>query len=392
MAAAPGLAGRTPDSPIARARRTMGMEAVKVSTRKDLKEFIDLPWMIYRDFPHWVPPLKAEVEKMVTPGKYPFWQHAERELFVVRKEGQAVGRIAAIRDDNHDRIHQEKAGFFGFFECAAEYEIARVLFDAAKDWCREKGCIFLRGPASPSANDEYGFLLEGFDLDPVIMMPYTPPYYLEFSERYGFPKVKDLYALWASATAPIPERIEKVMQRAKKNSPFTIRTIDPKNFRRDVQSIKSVYNGAWEKNWGFVPMTDEEMDLTAESMKPFYDPNLIIIAEYEGKPVGIGLTVPNINEVLKRLNGKMNLLGILKFLWLRRKVKSCRSLIGGCLPEYRRTGLIAEIFYETVCRARSRYEWCELGWNLEDNDLINRFDVEIGGQIYKKYRLYQMPV
>lgn len=368
------------------------MEVVKVGNKRDLNEFINLPWKIYRDYPCWVPPLKAEIKKMITPGKYPFWKHAERELFLARQDGRVLGRIAAIRDDHHNRVHKENAGFFGFFESVRQHEVAHQLFEAARNWCREKGCTFLRGPASPSSNDEYGFLLEGFDKEPAVMMPYNPSYYLEYCESYGFKKAKDLYALFKDTREPIPARIERIMQRARRNSPFTLRTIDPKNFKRDVQLIKAVYNGAWEKNWGFVPMTDEEMDLSAESMKPFYDPDLIIIAEHEGKPVGIGLTVPNVNEVLKQLDGKMDLWGIIKFLWFKRKMKGCRSLVGGCLPEYRRTGLIAEIFYETAMRARTRYEWCELGWNLEDNDLINRFDMEIGGRIYKKYRLYEMPI
>jgi hypothetical protein len=363
-----------------------------VETRNDLKEFIDLPWRIYRSYPHWVPPLKSEMEKMLSPGKYPFWQHAERALFLARRNGDIVGRIAAIRDQHHDRVHEEKAGFFGFFECVDDLEAARGLFDVARSWCKERGCEFLRGPVSPSSNDEYGFLLEGFDSDPAIMMPYNPEYYLNLCERCGFRKVKDLYAFLRNINDDVPERIATIMERARKRSPFKLRLIDPRHFRRDLEVVKTIYNGAWEKNWGFVPMTSEEMDAAAEGMKPFYDPALIVIAELDGKPAGIGLTVPNVNEVLKRLNGKMTPWGLVKFLWYKRKIKGCRSLLGGCLPEYRKSGLIAEIFHETLLRAKGRYEWCELSWNLEDNDLINRFDAEIGSRLYKKYRLYQMPL
>ncbi len=194
----------------------MAIEVQKATTKRELRAFIDLPWEIYKNYPHWVPPLKEEVEKMVTPGKYPFWNHAARELFIARKEGKVAGRIAAIRDDHHDRVHGEKAGFFGFFESVEDYDVARALFDAAKAWCKAKGCEFLRGPASPSANDEYGFLLEGFDKDPAVIMPYNPEYYLRFSEQYGFAKTKDLYALLKIIKTGIPPRIEKIMQRAKK--------------------------------------------------------------------------------------------------------------------------------------------------------------------------------
>ena len=368
----------------------MPIEVKKVETKKELAEFIDLPWKIYKQYPHWVPPLKNEVERLVTPGKNPFWNHAERELYIAISDRNVAGRIAAIRDDNHDRVHNEKAGFFGFFETTEKYDVARALFDAAAVWCRARGCAFMRGPASPSSNDEYGFLLEGFDKDPALMMPYNPEYYLEYSEKYGVIKAKDLFAFLKGSATSIPARIEKIMERAKKSSPFVLRSIDPKNFKRDVEIIKTVYNLAWENNWGFVPMTDEEMDLSAASLRPFYDPDLIIIAELDGKPAGVGLTVPNANEVLKKLNGKMNLWGMVKFLWYKRNIRGCRALVGGCLPEYRKTGLIAEIFHETMVRANGRYAWCELGWNLEDNDLINKFDAEIGGVLYKKYRLYQM--
>ncbi|MGA2262761.1 MAG: hypothetical protein ABSH28_15170 [Acidobacteriota bacterium] len=370
----------------------MATEVRKVETNKELAEFIDLPWTIYQNYPHWVPPLKKEVEKLITPGKHPFWNHAQRELYIALTNGRIAGRIAAIRDEHHDKVHGEKAGFFGFFETIEDYETAEALFNAARSWCKARGCTFVRGPASPSSNDEYGFLLEGFDKDPAIMMPYNPEYYLRLSERYGFKKAKDLYAFLKMVNSDIPARIEKIMQRARKRSPFKLRPIDPKNFKKDVEIVKTIYNCAWEKNWGFVPMTDEEMNLTAESMKPFYDPELIIIAELDGKPAGVALTVPNVNEVLKKLNGKMNLWGIIKFLRHKGKIKGCRSLVGGCLPEFRKTGLIAEIFYETARRARGRYEWCELSWNLEDNDLINKFEKEIGGEIYKKYRLYEIPV
>jgi hypothetical protein len=363
-----------------------------VETKQDLKEFINLPWRIYHDYPHWVPPLKSEVAKMLTPGKYPFWNHAERELFLARDNGGAVGRIVAIRDQHHDQVHREKAGFFGFFECVNDLEAARGLFDAARSWCKERGCTFLRGPASPSSNHEYGFLLEGFDKDPVIMMPYNPEYYLNLCEQCGFRKVKDLYAFLKVANTGVPPRVEIALQRCRKRSHFKLRSLDPRHFKRDVEIVKTIYNGAWEKNWGFVPMTSEEMDVAAESMKPFYDPEVVIIAELDGKPAGIGLTVPNVNEVLKRLNGKMTPWGLLKFFWYKRKIKGCRALLGGCLPEFRMTGLIAEIFCETFERAGRRYEWCELSWNLEDNELINRFDTDIGGEIYKKYRIYQMPV
>jgi GNAT superfamily N-acetyltransferase len=364
-----------------------------VRSDKELKDFIDLPWRVYKDFPHWVPPLKKEVKEILDTSIYPFWQHAERELFIAYKGGEVVGRIAGIIDENHNKFHGEKAGFFGFFECLPDYNIAEKLFTAAKEWCKNKGAEFLRGPANPSSNDEYGFLLEGFDKDPAVMMPYNPPYYLEFSEKFGFKKVKDLYAFLKKAETGIPERIERMMKRILKNTAIKVRPFDIKNFDREVQIIKDIYNSAWEKNWGFVPMTEAEMDFSAKKMKEFFDPRIVLIAEVNGEPVGVSITLPNINEVLKKLNGKLGPIEIIKFLYYRRKIEGCRTLVGGVKEEHRKTGVIAVLFYETAKRAiEAGYKWCELSWNLEDNDLINRFDSEIGGVLYKKYRLYQMPL
>lgn len=366
----------------------------QVSSDKELKDFIDLPWKVYKNFPHWVPPLKKEVKEMLDTNVYPFWQHAERELFIAYKGSEPVARIAAIIDENHNKIHEEKAGFFGFFECIEDYNVAEKLFAVAKEWCKNKGASFLRGPASPSSNDEYGFLLEGFYSDPAIMMPYNPPYYLNFAEKFGFKKVKDLHAFLKSTQGGIPDRIEKMMKRIlRNNSSIKVRTFDIKHFKRDVQIIKDLYNSAWEKNWGFVPMTEAEMDFSAKKMKEFFDPDLILIAEVDGEPVGVSITLPNINEILKKLNGKLGLIEIIKFLYYKNKIKGARTLVGGVKKEHRSTGVIAVLFYETAKRAiELGYDWGELSWNLEDNDLINRFDTEIGGLLYKKYRIYQMPL
>ncbi|HWR97278.1 MAG TPA: hypothetical protein VN317_02570 [Candidatus Methanoperedens sp.] len=363
-----------------------------VGGEADLAAFVDLPWQVYRGSRWWVPPLRREVREMLDVARNPFWEHAERGLFLARAGGLPVGRIAAIIDRNHDRVHGERAGFFGFFECLPQFEAAAALFEAARAWCRERGATFLRGPASPSSNDEYGFLLEGFSSPPVVMMPYNPPYYLDFAARAGFAKVKDLYAFLKCSQSGIPDRIERMMRRLERRSRFTLRGFDPRHFDRDAGIIKTIYNAAWEKNWGFVPLTDREMDYAARKLRDFYDPEMIVIAELDGRPAGIMLTVPNANEVLRHLGGRLGPAGLAKFLWYRRRARGCRTLIGGCLAEYRQSGLITQLFYETVRRGIARYQWCEVGWHLEDNDLINRFAVEIGAQLYKKYRLVQAPL
>ncbi len=377
----------------------MPVEIKVVKTEKELNEFIDFAWQIYKGNKFWIPNLKAEYRKMLTPGKYPFWEHAERELYIAFKDGKPAGRVAAIRDDNHDKEHNEKAGFFGFYECIDDIEVSKKLLETAARWLKAKNCVYMRGPASPSVNDEYGWLLEGFDMEPAVMMPYNPRYYLKQADAFGMKKVKDLYAFHKCSLTGIPERIEKMMKRIKRTSLFNIRTLDLKHFDRDVAIIKDVYNKAWENNWGAVPMTKAEMDLAAEGMKQFFDPKLIIIAETKdgNKPAGIAITLPNLNEVLKHVSGcdgimGLGLLGLLKFMWYKPKIKGCRALIGGCLKEYRQTGLIAEIFYESAKNGIERYDWCELSWNLEDNRMVNEFDAELGSVLYKKYRLYQLPL
>jgi len=366
-----------------------------VETKQDFNDFLLLPWKIYKGSEFWVPPLISQVKETLDVNKYPFWLHARRELYIARQNGETVGRIAAIVDDNHNKFHEEKMGFFGFFESINDIEVAGTLFDQAKKWCKEQGMTHMRGPASPSLNDECAFLLEGFNMKPTFMMPYTPKYYINLSESYGLKKSKDLLALLKYTKWGIPSRFEKMALRVKKKYPeLKIRSFNLNNFDVEVPKLIKVYNSAWEKNWGFVPMTYEEMLHTAKSIKMFGDPDLIKIAEIDGKAVGIGITVPNLNEVLEKLNGKLGPIEMLKFLYYKNKVKGMRTLIGGTIKEYRNTGIIAAIYYETelgVARGK-KYEWSELGWNLEDNYLINEFDMAAGAKIYKKYRLYEMEI
>lgn len=362
-----------------------------VKTKDDLSKFIKLPWKIYKDDMYWVPPLIAEVEELLNRDKNPFWKHADRELFLALKDKEVIGRIAAVIDDNHNNFHNEKTGFFGFFECINDSEVADILLNNAKEWCKSKGMNLLRGPISPSTNDEWGLLIEGFDSSPVIMMPYNPEYYRDLLERYGLKKAKDLFAFIKKAG--VPERIAKLVQRVKRKHNVTVRQIDMKHFDRDVQIIKDIYNSAWEKNYGFVPMTEDEMNLMAKKLKPMAIPPLILFAEINGEPVGSSITIPDYNQILKKLNGKLNLIGILKYLYYKNKVDGTRSIVFGIKKEHRSTGINTVLYYETeMAGLKLGYKWCELSWNLEDNDLINKFDEAVGGKLYKKYRVFEVSI
>ncbi len=365
----------------------------RVETKRDWKDFYSLPWKIYEGNPYWTPPLLMQVKEILDEEKYPFWQHARKEVFLARRKGETIGRIIAVVDDNHNKFHEEKMGFFGFFECLDDQEAANALFDEAKNWCSSKGMTCLRGPASPSLNEECAFLLEGFNLKPAVMMPYTHEYYLKLAETYGFRKSKDLIAFLKKDTWGIPERFIKMIERMKKNMKIHIRSLNMKNYDKEIEILMNIYNSAWEKNWGFVPMTDDEMLYMGKTMRAFVDPELVKIAEVDGEPVGIAITIPNLNEVLEKLNGKMGPVGLLKFLYNKNKIKGTRTIAGGTRKDFRNTGIIAALFYETEISAKkNNYSWCELGWNLEDNALINDFDMAIGGKIYKKYRIYEMPI
>ncbi len=368
------------------------IDVKKVETKKELEEFVRFPWRIYQGNPYWVPPLISEVKEILDTSKNPFWEHAYRELFLARKEERVVGRIVSIVDDNHNKFHNEKTGFFGFFESIDDNEVALKLLSTAEKWVKEKGMTVIRGPVNPSLNDECAFLLEGFDKPPVVMMPYTPAYYLKLVEQCGYYKAKDLLALLKKREDGIPKRIVDMVEKVRKKLGVKIRPVDLRHFDRDIQILKEIYNSAWERNWGFVPMTDKEMDYTARKLKTFVDPDVALFAEVNDKPIGVVISVPDINQILIKLNGKLGPIEVLKFLYYKKKVTGVRSLIGGVKKEYRNTGIIALLYYETEIRGRKKYEWSELGWNLEDNDLINRFDMAIGGKIYKKYRIYEKKI
>ncbi|MCD6594746.1 hypothetical protein J7L68_03635 [bacterium] len=371
----------------------MSVTITSVDEKWELNEFIDFPWFIYRKYrfyKNWVPPLKKDMKFKLNTAKHPFWKHAERQLFLAYRDGQLVGRIGAIIDHNYNELWDEKMGAFGFFECINDRKVANALFDAAAKWLEDKGMKFMRGPLSPSMNDECALLIDGFDSPPVIMMPFNPLYYPELIEHAGFAKAKDLLAFYKDASIGIPERLQKLAAALKRKHNVFIRKVNFKNLDSEMAIIKDLYNKSWEKNWGFSPMTDEEMDLMGKELKPIAVPELALLAFINGEPAGIGITIPDYNQVLKHLDGKLGPIQIAKALRLRKEIDGVRAMVFGFKPHFRRTGLPILLYWETEQAARKLgYKWCELSWNLEDNDLINKFDSEIGGEVYKRYRIYK---
>jgi GNAT superfamily N-acetyltransferase len=369
------------------------MEIQAVESKKDFKEFILFPYRVYKNDPHWVPLLESEV-KYIFSEKNPFWQHARKCLFLARQGKEVVGRIAGIVDWNYIEFQNSRTGFFGFFECLADYSVAAALLDRVKNWLKGQGMDYLLGPTNPSTNDEMGFLAEGFEMDPCLMMPYNPPYYLEFMERYQMQPAKELYAYSLELEECPRERIKKVALRARKKvKDLSVRRMNLKNFNEELERARQVYNNAWEKNWGFVPWTEEEFSSLAQRMKSLFLPETSVIAEVKGKPVGILIAVPDYNQVLKRMKGKMNLPGIIKFLWYRNKIDVLRLMVMGVAKEYRKRGIEIALYWEAFLGALEKgYKKCEISWVLEDNILTRRAAEMMGAQLYKKYRLYQQKI
>jgi GNAT superfamily N-acetyltransferase len=365
----------------------------EVKTKQDFKAYLRFPWEIYRGDPYWVPPLLKEDAFHFSP-KNPFLHHAEICPYVAVKDGSLVGRIAAIIDQNYIDCHQEKTGFFGFFESIDDIKVTRALLDQVKGFLRARGLKQMLGPANPSTNNECALLIEGFDSSPFIMMSYNPPYYRELLEGCGLQKAKDLYANCMVNDGSIPERILRISSRVMKRIPgLAIRRLDMRKLEEEVVKVKEVYNGAWRDNWDFVPFTDEEMDYMVKKMKPLVIPDLGLFAEIGGETAGFALALPDYNVALKRLNGRMGPLGLLKFLYYARKIKTIRVWMLGVKAEYRKRGIEALLYLEIFRRGQARgYQWGEMSMILEDNHLMQKGIEALGGKKYKTYRIYQSPL
>jgi hypothetical protein len=370
------------------------MNIERVSDKTGLYQFIRFPWKVYRGNPNWVPPLISEM-KFILGGENPFFHHAEAAYFLARREGEIVGRVAAIIDRNHINVHNEQAGFFGFFECLPDMAIARDLLNAAATWLKEHDIEIMRGPMNPSTNDECGFLLEGFDSPPMIMMTYTPSYYLDYMEQCGLVKAKDLFAyLSVIKDVSAAGRLEKLASAVKARVPgLVVRPANMKNFRKELDAVKDIYNSAWGHNWGFVPMTDEEIESMAKRLKPLIVPELLIMVEVNGSPAAFFMAVPDYNQVLSRINGRLGPLEILKFLWYSRRISDIRVLTMGVKEEFRKKGIEGLLYLESFKAAmRKGYEHAEMSWVLEDNVLMRKGCELMGGKLYKKYRIYEKKI
>jgi len=367
-----------------------GIEVAAIEGKQGLKQFIEFPFTLYRGDPHWVPPLRIAVKELLDRSKHPFYANADAEFFLARRDGRVVGRVAAVFDKAHNRFHEEQAGFFGFFESIDDAEVAQALLTRAWQWLQERGAGFMRGPVSPSTNYECGLLIDGFNSDPMVMMTYNPPYYAALLEKAGMRKSKDLYAYLSNANTISMEKIGRVADKALRSTGVRVRPIDMKNFNADVERVWNVYNSAWERNWGFVPMSREEFAAMGKEMKQILKPDLVLIGEINDKVVGFALALPDVNQALKPANGSLFPTGLVKILYYQRLIKSVRVLALGVVEEYRSTGLAAGFYATLVHNARKLgFGDSEMSWILEDNVPMNRSLEVMGAKRYKTYRIYE---
>jgi len=365
----------------------------EVRNQGELTSFIRFPWHIYKDDRYWVPPLIKDQLQKFSP-EHPFRSHSEMILLLAKRGGQIVGRIAGIIDHHYVEFNREKVGFFGFFESILDSEIAAALLATVAGWLKERGMERMAGPMNPSTNDECGLLVEGFDSSPSLLMPYNPQYYPSLLEGFGLKKAMDLYAYLMEESSFSQDRLIRFAEKLGRREPqLRVRPIVLRHLAEELKIIKEIYNHAWSNNWGFVPMTEEEIDFFAKAMKPLVVPDLVLFAYRGEEPVGFSVALPDFNEVLKRLNGRVGLLGILKFFYFSRKIKAIRVMLLGVKGAFQRKGAEALLYIETFKRGIQKgYHRAECSWVLEENILMQRGLESIGGRRYKTYRIYEAPL
>ncbi len=371
-----------------------GVEIVRLRRQpRDVHRFLQVSYEIYRDDPFWVAPLLLDIKKVFS-DRNPFFQHAEMSLWVATAGGQDVGRIAGIIDHAYNEYQSDRAAFFGFFECRNDPQVSRGLFQEVFAWARQKDLQRILGPMNPTSNDECGLLVEGFDSAPAIMMSYNPRYYAELIAAEGFQKAKDLLAFHIEVSNTPQERLERIAAIfGRRQQDVDVRMVLRKNLKRDLAKIKEVYNEAWQKNWGFVPMTDAEISYMAERLQPILMEGLVWITEGPKEPAAFILALPDFNEAIQPLKGRLltpRLIGFLPYLLGRKRPRRIRLIALGVKKKYRGRGIESVMFAQTFrVLLKAGFKACEASWILEDNIEVQRVIELFGGKPCKTYRIYE---
>jgi GNAT superfamily N-acetyltransferase len=378
-----------------------GVRVSPVASEAERLALLEFPWKVYRGDPYWVPPLLSERKEFTDPRVNPFFEHARVQFFLARRGEELVGTIAAFTNDLYNEFQQVNVGWFGFFEVLPDAEAASALLAAASDWARRAGHRALLGPAQFSTNDEVGLLVDGFDDRPRILMTYNPRRYAGYLETAGFAKAMDLLAYTTNleeiqSRGGIPAKLVRVVEKVKARGEFQLRRLRLDQFDKELEIVKSIYNQSWERNWGFVPMTDAEIARMATQLKPLLDPDLVWAAEVKGEVVGFALNLPDLNLPLHLAYprpGKPEWVTLIQLMWhwkVRRQVKWMRAIALGVLPQFRGTGVDAMLYLHTAQQAlRKGYQAVEMSWLLESNEMVLRSAEMLGGHRYKTYRVYE---
>jgi GNAT superfamily N-acetyltransferase len=370
------------------------MNLFQVTSRKQLDDFIRMPFRLYQHDDRWVPPLVSAEHKMMDPKRNPFYQHSEAAHYLIERDGKLVGRISAIDNRLHNETQKEKTGFWGYFETENDPEIANALFGAAAEWLKKRGLTRMLGPANPSLNDPCGMLVDGFEWSPFVLMTYNPRYYPNLVTKAGFTKAMDLLAYILPHQELDRVRIDRIAEIIRNRTKATIRSVNLSKLESELRIITDIYNDAWQSNWGFCPMTEAEVRFTAEDLKSILLPEFAYIAEINGKPVGFAFALPDINRTLKKCKGSLLPFGWFHFLKFRlRKIPVIRIVALGVRKELHASGLGTLLYQQFFTEGLARgYTAAECSWILETNTLMNRPLVQMGAKPYKRYRLYERPL
>jgi GNAT superfamily N-acetyltransferase len=367
------------------------IKVLPASDKKTFREFLHFPFKLYDKNSSWVPPLIKDIRDKFSL-KNPFLHHGEVMPFIAKRNGETVGRVTAIHNQAHVDFHGEKTGFFGFFDCINENDVAKTLMGRVVEWVKDKGMTEIRGPMNFSSNEEWGLLIHGFDDPPMVMMPYQFPYYRKLYEHCGLEKARDLYAYIADVPEILPEKVYRVAEIAKKRG-IRARPVNTRKFNDEMKIFMNIYNSALEKNWGFIPMTEEEIDHASRQLKPIIVPELTLIAEHNDEPVGFMMFLPDYNYVLKKMKGRLYPFGIFKALLHSRNIRDARLLLLGVKQGFRRRGIDSLLFIEGLKGLKKKgFRRMEFSWILEDNYPVQRIIETMKGRLYKKYRVYECSI
>lgn len=363
-----------------------------VATRRQRKAFLEFPWQLYRDDPHWVPAIRRDEQQLLGyAGRHPFYERNAVQTFLAVRDGQVCGRIAAVLNRVHIDYCSDPRGFFGFFECVDDQQVAAELFDAARQWLAEQGLHAMRGPANPGVNYVLGTLVEGFDSPPTFMMAYNPPYYGPLIEACGFRKVQDLYAYWGDVEMlpAVLNRYGAVAEQIAERFGVRVRELNPRQFQRDVREFLAIYNRSMEKHWSFSPMSEAELDVLAHGLRYLCIPELVVGAEIDGRLVGLILALPDYNPRIRQIGGRLFPWGFLRLLTGKRRIPRIRVLAANVLPEYQLMGVAVVLLRAIMPKALAGgIREAEFSWVAESNSLSRGSLEKSGTQRVKTYRMY----